>query len=146
VTEQTCDILRAAGKEPVIVEAEIYGFVGNRIQFAIMREAWAMWADGVASAEAIDAVVRTSIGRRYAVTGPIESGDLAGLHTMAAFAAKVWPSLSTETEPRREVMELASKPGGTIHRRTSEEWENLRTERQAELLRWLANDRKGRVP
>ena len=59
-----CDVLRAAGKEPVIVDKEVPGFIGNRLQYAILREAWELWAEGAASAEAIDTVVKASIGRR----------------------------------------------------------------------------------
>ena len=63
VVAWTCDALRQAGKEPVVIDREVPGFIGNRIQFAALREAWSLWAAGVASAEAIDAVVRNSIGR-----------------------------------------------------------------------------------
>ena len=63
-----CEVLRSAGKEPVIVEKEIPGFLGNRLQYALLREAWALWAEGVASAEAIDTVVKASIGRRLAIS------------------------------------------------------------------------------
>ena len=48
----SADVLRAAGKEPVIVDKEVPGFIGNRLQYAILREAWALWAEGAASAEA----------------------------------------------------------------------------------------------
>src|SRR5207247_2938975 len=58
VVERTCSLLRSAGKSPVVINREIDGFIGNRLQFALLREAWALWADGVASASAIDAVVR----------------------------------------------------------------------------------------
>ena len=58
------------GKEPAVIDKEIPGFIGNRLQFAMLREAWALWASGAASAAAIDSVVRHSFGRRVAVTGP----------------------------------------------------------------------------
>ena len=48
-----CGALRAAGKEPVVVEKEIPGFLGNRLQYALLREAWALWAEGAVSAEAM---------------------------------------------------------------------------------------------
>ena len=62
-TERTMALLREAGKEPVLMQRETPGMIGNRIQFAILREAWAMWAEGIASAEAIDTVVRQTLGR-----------------------------------------------------------------------------------
>ncbi len=58
--------LRAADKEPAVIDREIPGFIGNRLQFAMLREAWALWASGAASAAAIDSVVRHSFGRRVA--------------------------------------------------------------------------------
>ena len=95
-----CDVLRAAGKEPVVVDKEVPGFIGNRLQYAILREAWALWAEGAASAEAIDTVVKASIGRRLAITGPIESADVGGLDTLHAFGAYLIPHLTTGSRPR----------------------------------------------
>jgi 3-hydroxybutyryl-CoA dehydrogenase len=93
------DVLVRAGKQPVVVQREIDGFIGNRLQFALLREALALWAGGVASAEAIDLAVKTSFGRRLAATGPLESADLGGLETMHAFSAFLFPSLATNAEP-----------------------------------------------
>ena len=70
VTRWVCEVLKQAGKEPAIIDKEIPGFIGNRLQFAMLREAWALWASGAASAEAIDTVVRNSFGRRVGITGP----------------------------------------------------------------------------
>jgi 3-hydroxybutyryl-CoA dehydrogenase len=92
-------VLRRIGKQPVVLQREIDGFLGNRLQFALLREALALWADGVASAEAIDLAVKTSFGRRLAATGPLESADLGGLETMHAFAAFLFPSLATNAQP-----------------------------------------------
>jgi 3-hydroxybutyryl-CoA dehydrogenase len=94
-----CEVLRRAAKEPVVLEREIDGFLGNRLQFALLREALALWAAGVASAEAIDLAVKASFGRRLAVTGPLESADVGGLDTMHAFAAFLFPSLDTSPAP-----------------------------------------------
>ena len=77
VTRWVCEVLKQAGKEPAVIDKEIPGFIGNRLQFAMLREAWALWASGAASAEAIDTVVRNSFGRRVGITGPIESADAA---------------------------------------------------------------------
>ena len=101
-----CDVLRAAGKEPVIVDKEVPGFIGNRLQYAILREAWALWAEGAASAEAIDTVMKASLGRRLAVTGPIESADVGGLDTLHAFGAYLIPHLTTGSQPASAVTAL----------------------------------------
>jgi 3-hydroxybutyryl-CoA dehydrogenase len=107
----TCDALRAAGKEPVVIDREVPGFIGNRIQFAALREAWALWATGVASAEVIDAVVRNSIERRLGITGPIESPDMGGLDTIVPFARVLQPELDASASP-------AGPAGGLAGRRT----------------------------
>ena len=145
-----CDALRAAGKEPVIVDREIPGFLGNRLQYAILREAWALWAEGVASAEAIDTVVKASIGRRLAITGPIESADAGGLDTLHAFGAYLIPHLRNDSEPARAVTDLVEAGHrGLPSGRGVCDWSRrdgaaLLAEREAELFRHLARDRAKR--
>jgi 3-hydroxyacyl-CoA dehydrogenase len=102
-----CGVLRSIGKEPVVLDREIDGFLGNRLQFALLREALALWAGGVASAEAIDLAVKTGFGRRLAVTGPLESADLGGLDTFHAFAAYLFPKLDVSPTPPSMLGDLA---------------------------------------
>ncbi|HEX6348977.1 MAG TPA: 3-hydroxyacyl-CoA dehydrogenase family protein [Candidatus Dormibacteraeota bacterium] len=99
VVDWTCERLRAAGKAPIVVEKEIDGFIGNRLQFALLREAVALWAAGVATPDAIDTAVKGSFGRRLAITGPLESAELGGLSTMYEFSRFLFPSLNTDAEP-----------------------------------------------
>jgi 3-hydroxybutyryl-CoA dehydrogenase len=106
VVPWVCDALRRAGKQPVVLDREIDGFIGNRLQFALLREALALWAAGVASAEAIDLAVKTSFGRRLAVTGPLESADLGGLDTFHAFCALLFPGLDTAAAPPAAMAQL----------------------------------------
>ncbi len=102
VTRWVCQVLKRAGKEPAVIDKEIPGFIGNRLQFAMLREAWALWASGAASAEAIDTVVRNSFGRRVGITGPIESADAGGLYTMYHFGKSLMPhSIPTPSRPRQ---------------------------------------------
>ncbi len=147
VVDRTVAIIRGAGKTPVVIDKEVKGFIGNRLQFALLREAWALWADGVAAPEVIDAVVRTSFGRRVGITGPIESADIGGLETMYNFARFLQPDLSTAPEPPRAVAEALKKP------RPAGQWPGIydwsKRDRQAlvdarmkELFRWLAEDRR----
>lgn len=139
--EHTCDVLRNIEKKPVVIDKEIDGFIGNRIQFAALREAWALYDSGVATADAIDSIVRYSIGRRYAVTGPIESADVAGLPVMVNFAAYLQPSLSIDKEPPAHLFDLA-KVDGTVYNRSQEETDKLIAARKKELFRWLAADKE----
>jgi 3-hydroxybutyryl-CoA dehydrogenase len=106
VVPWVCDALRSAGKQPVVLDREIDGFIGNRLQFALLREALALWAAGVASAEAIDLAVKTSFGRRLAVTGPLESADLGGLDTFHAFCALLFPGLDASGAPPAAMAQL----------------------------------------
>jgi 3-hydroxybutyryl-CoA dehydrogenase len=144
VVDWTCARLREAGKEPVVIDREIPGFIGNRIQFAILREAWSLWASGAASAEAIDAVVRNSIGRRLGVTGPIESADLGGLDTMFRFGSFLQPDLDTAALPPERVGARSRSTDAHIHERGPDQWTSLSTSRRAELFRWLRSDREQR--
>jgi 3-hydroxybutyryl-CoA dehydrogenase len=107
VVPWVCDVLRAVGKEPVVLDREIDGFLGNRLQFALLREALALWSAGVASAEAIDVAVKTGFGRRLAVTGPLESADLGGLDTFHAFSAYLFPKLDASPRPPEALGDLA---------------------------------------
>src|ERR1700741_4044288 len=70
--QKTIALLRDAGRKPVHVKKDIPGFVGNRLQHALKREAIALVAAGVCDAETIDTVVKSGFGRRMAVLGPLE--------------------------------------------------------------------------
>ncbi|PDQ22586.1 hypothetical protein CN311_03140 [Mesorhizobium sanjuanii] len=149
VIARTCAILGGVGKKPVVIDCEVPGFIGNRIQFAALREAWALWAAGVASAKAIDSVIRHSIGRRLAVTGPIESADLGGLDTMYHFARFLLPSLDTSSEPPEQVAALVrgghcGVPSGKgVYDWTERDSTGLLSARRRELMRWLQVDQQG---
>jgi 3-hydroxybutyryl-CoA dehydrogenase len=80
VVRDTIEVLRNAGKVPVHVRRDIPGFVGNRLQHAMKREAIALVASGVCDAETIDTVVKEGFGARTAVLGPMEQSDLVGLN------------------------------------------------------------------
>lgn len=102
-----CDVLKAVGQTPALMNREVDGFIINRLQFALLREAWSMWANGIASAEAIDNSFKMSLGRRYSVTGPIESAELGGLDIMNKFAEFLLPDLETSPTPPAAVGDLA---------------------------------------
>ena len=77
--ERVMALLRAVGRHPVLLNRDIPGFVGNRLQHALKREAIALVAAGVCDAETIDDVVKLGFGARMAVLGPLEQSDLVGL-------------------------------------------------------------------
>lgn len=78
IAQSTVDLLRQVGKTPVIVEKDVPGFIGNRLQHALWREAISLVENGVCDAEAVDTVIKSSFGRRLAVLGPLENADLVG--------------------------------------------------------------------
>ena len=79
VVRRTIELLAAAGRSPVHVRRDIPGFIGNRLQHALKREAIALVAAGVCDAETLDTVVKSGFGARMAVLGPLEQSDLVGL-------------------------------------------------------------------
>lgn len=72
-------LLEHAGKSPVRVEKDVPGFIGNRLQHALWREAISLVERGICDAEAVDTVIKQSFGRRLAVLGPLENADLIGI-------------------------------------------------------------------
>ena len=84
----------AAGKRPVRVTQPVAGLIANRLQYALMREAYALVSAGVCDFDAIDTAVTAGLGPRWAAIGPIESMDLAGLDVHLAVAAALFPTLS----------------------------------------------------
>jgi 3-hydroxybutyryl-CoA dehydrogenase len=108
IAEQTAEILRAAGKRPAILGRFAPGFVANRLQQALFREALHLAREGIATPEVIDAVVRHSFGARLAALGPFTVADFAGLDVYASIATNVWPDLSNETAADGPPPELAS--------------------------------------
>jgi 3-hydroxybutyryl-CoA dehydrogenase len=88
-----CGILSAVGKSPVVLRKESLGFIGNRMQFALLREAVSIVEQGIASAEDVDTVVKTSFGRRLSVAGPLEVFDIAGWDTITAIVDQLFPEI-----------------------------------------------------
>jgi 3-hydroxybutyryl-CoA dehydrogenase len=110
--ERTMALLRESRAEPVLVEKEIPGFIGNRLQYAILREALAIVRSGAASPEAVDTVMKASLGRRYATVGPLETADLGGLDTFLTIASHLMPQLAKD-EDVLELMRTRVEAGDT---------------------------------
>ena len=143
VAPWVCEVLRAAGKEPVLLEREVDGFIGNRLQFALWREAVALWGEGVASADAIDRAVKASFGRRLPVIGPLESFDLAGQRTISAFADFLLPSLDTGARTHERYRELAER-GEEMCDWSNRSRDEVAAARVEELFERLRHDRARR--
>lgn len=104
VVETMTALLRSLGKRPIAVERDVPGFVWNRLQLALLREAVWIVEQAVATPAAVDEAVRDMLARRWRYTGPFETAALGGAATFEAIAANLWPVLSaatTLTELRR---------------------------------------------
>jgi 3-hydroxybutyryl-CoA dehydrogenase len=99
LAERVGQTMAALGKRPVQVKKDVIGFLGNRIQGALMREALWLIEEGVASPEDVDATVRLSFGFRYAAAGPIVQKEHSGWDTTCAVAKIIWPDLSNAKGP-----------------------------------------------
>jgi 3-hydroxybutyryl-CoA dehydrogenase len=93
-------LLAGLGKRPLALPGPIAGFLANRLQYALIREALQLVDDGVATPEQIDAVMTDCLGLRWAVLGPMRSTDLAGVPTAVAVARELFPTLSDAQEPQ----------------------------------------------
>lgn len=104
--EQACELYRSIGKKPVLVKKDIPGFLANRIQHALMREALSLVQEGIATPEDIDDAVRYSFGFRYAAVGPMTQKEISGWDGMANAAKEIYPSLSNITTLPPKVVQL----------------------------------------
>ena len=97
--EVLASFMRRCGSVPVQVRKDKPGFLANRLQHALAREAFAMIDEGVATADDVDAAVRFGFGFRFLAAGPVLQRDHAGLDTHTAAAATMYPSLAANTVP-----------------------------------------------
>jgi 3-hydroxybutyryl-CoA dehydrogenase len=102
VIERSVRLLAGIKAEPVVLQAAIPGFIGNRLQFAVLREALHIVRSGAATPETVDTVMKACLGRRYSIMGPFESADLGGLRTLMGIGANLMPELAKD----EEVLEL----------------------------------------
>lgn len=93
------NLLTEAGKTPVVVERDVPGFIGNRLQHALWREAISLVENGICTAEAVDDVVKASFGRRLAVLGPLENADLVGIELTQDIHQQVLFDLENRATP-----------------------------------------------
>ena len=98
VVERSVRLLAGIGAEPVVLQAAIPGFIGNRLQFAVLREALHIVRSGAATPATVDAVMKACLGRRYSIMGPFESADLGGLQTLRGIGANLMPALAKDED------------------------------------------------
>ncbi len=108
VWRRAAEIMRACGKVPVMVKKDIPGFLANRIQHALMREAFALIDAGLATPEDVDNAVRYGFGFRYVAAGPILQKDFAGLDIHLAAGTTMYPDLADGKTPSPTLAKLVA--------------------------------------
>lgn len=136
----TMALLTSVGKRPAHVRKDLPGFVANRLQHALWREAIAMVAEGVCDAATLDACVKDSFGRRLAVLGPLENADLIGLDLTLDIHRTIIPELDRHAGPHAFLEEqvaagrLGMKTGAGFRGWTDAEAAKLRADLSAYLV------------
>jgi 3-hydroxybutyryl-CoA dehydrogenase len=105
VFEQVVALLADLGKEPIRVLRDVPGFVGNRMQHALQREAMHLVDQGIAAPEEVDKVVKFGFGLRLALMGPLERSDWGGLDITYQVQKYLLPYLCNETDPSKALTE-----------------------------------------
>lgn len=119
------------GKTPVHVKKDVAGFVGNRLQHALWREAIALVEDGICDAQTVDTVIKASFGRRLAVLGPLENADLVGTDLTLAIHRTVLPEINSRPGPSPYLEALVA--GGKLGFKSGEGFRAWTPEQQQEL-------------
>jgi 3-hydroxybutyryl-CoA dehydrogenase len=127
----TMQLHQAAGKKPAHVKKDVPGFIGNRLQHALWREAVSLVEQGICDAETVDAVVKASFGRRIAVLGPLENADLVGTDLTLAIHNNVLPAIDSRPEASPYLKKLVAD--GKLGFKSGEGFRKWSAEQQAAL-------------
>lgn len=145
-TQRAIKLVDYLKKKPILIKKEIPGFVANRLQFALLREAQYLLEEEVASIEDIDFAVTYSIGRRLSVTGPFLSADMGGLDVFASISDYLFSTLSNADTASSTIMKLikdkklGNKSGEGYYAWDQEFSLDMNKKREAELIRLLKQD------
>lgn len=147
-TTRAKEFLLSAGKKPVVLAKEAHGFIVNRLQFALLREAVHIVESGIASMEEVDEATKASLGRRLADTGPFETADLGGLDVFSSITAYLFADLSAASGTPAILADrvkrglLGAKTGEGLYAWTEEKRRRFEEARTGTLIRLLKRDRE----
>jgi 3-hydroxybutyryl-CoA dehydrogenase len=140
----TMKLHAAAGKKPAHVKKDVPGFIGNRLQHALWREAIALVEQGICDAETVDNVIKTAFGRRLAVLGPLENADMVGTDLTLAIHKIVLPDIDSRRSPSPYLEKLVQD--GKLGFKSGEGFRKWSPQQQAELrLKVLQHLKKARA-
>lgn len=146
--DTTWKLMEKIGKKPVALNREALGFIGNRLQLALLREALYIVESGIASKEAVDTTMKYSLGRRLSTTGPLESTDLGGVDIFYNISSYLLEDLCNDTKIslllRAAVNQgkLGAKTGEGLYTWTPETLTKIKKTRETILLEWLHKDKE----
>jgi 3-hydroxybutyryl-CoA dehydrogenase len=142
--------LRQMGKEPILCRKEVPGFIWNRLQMALLREALWLVENGVASSEDVDLSIRKGLGRRYSGVGLFEAIDFGGVRTWDGISRGLFPHISDAHAPGPLLSRLVeegrfgAEVGAGVYDWPPERREAFKARRDAQLLGWLRRDQAER--
>ena len=138
--EQLMALATELGKQPIHVQRDVPGFVGNRLQFAVFREALHLLSEGVATAEDLDRAMTGGPGFRWSFLGPLQAADFGGLDVFHSIASYLWEDLGDAKSPDQVLEEklaagqLGTKTGAGFYDYPPEELAELTNRRDRFLL------------
>jgi 3-hydroxybutyryl-CoA dehydrogenase len=135
VATKVVELMKTFGKAPIWVKKDVPGFVGNRIQHAMLREALYLIDDGICDAEAVDTAVRYGFGFRFIACGPILQKEMSGWDTNYSVGSALYPHLYKNDGPPRMLKELVDK--GRIGMKTKRgfwEWTDEKIAQEKERI------------
>jgi len=110
ICDRVAEIMAGLGRKVIRVSRDVPGFLANRIQHALMREAFAAIEEGLATADDVDTAVRYTFGLRYIAAGPILQKEMSGgLEKQLAVARTIYPFLSNKAEPSATLTKLVAE-------------------------------------
>jgi 3-hydroxybutyryl-CoA dehydrogenase len=127
----TMKLHAAAGKKPAHVKKDVPGFIGNRLQHALWREAITLVEQGICDAETVDNVIKAAFGRRLAVLGPLENADMVGTDLTLAIHKTVLPDIDSRPRPSPYLESLVKD--GKLGFKSGEGFRKWSREQQAAL-------------
>jgi len=148
VVDLTADLLRSVGKHPVKVKKDVPGFVGNRLQHALWREAISIVEQGIADPATVDEVVKKGFGIRLPVLGPLENADMVGLDLTLQIHDYILKHIERSTQPspllkqKVEEEELGFKTGQGFQKWTPDTIERCRRRLLEHLIIWNRDHRE----
>ncbi len=146
--KEICELLQRIEKFPVVLKKEIPGFIGNRLQLAVLREALWIVESGAAGPAEVDQVMKMTLGQRWARLGPIEAADLGGLDVFLAISDYLGKTFQPAFDPPEILQEkvsqgkLGAKTGEGFYLWSDDRARKVKRDRDQALLQYACGSRR----